>query len=320
MGVGRKISPHAEERRNGASRSTHLLAGVLALALAACNRTPAAQTPPESGDTAVAKVGADTVWLSDVRREAVQEGLIAEGEPFSAKAPQFERALASVIDEKLLAREAVHEKLDRDPEGARRLLAAREKVLSDLAVENSVDKAVSDDAIRALYTEQQQLAQRSEEMHARQIVAASEADAQAAKKLIASGQPFEAVAMERSTDQATRFNGGDLGYFTLDSLPDTYAAALKIARVGQIVGPFKAQDGWVLVKVEDRRPETPVAFDQARPTLVRFLTYDEIRKLLERLRAGTKVEVLVKPEGGPPLQEPASAPKQTAAIQNKTGR
>jgi peptidyl-prolyl cis-trans isomerase C len=279
--------------------------------LAACSRAPAAQAPPEPGDVAVAKVGGAPVWLSDVRREAVAEGSVAEGDPFSVKSPQFDQALASVIDERLLAREAVREKLDRDPAARARLNAAREKVLSDLEVENSVDKAVSDDAIRTLYAEQQRLAQRSEEMRGRQIVSASEADALAAKKLIASGQPFDTVAMTRSTDAATRFNGGDLGPFTLDALPEPYATALKNAQPGQVVGPFKAQDGWVLVKLEDRRPEAPVALDQARPVIVRFLTYDEIRKLLERLRGGTKIEELVKPGAAPTPQEPASAPPKT---------
>ena len=38
---------------------------------------------------------------------------------------------------------------------------------------------------------------------------------------------IEDTDRERSTDAATRFNGGDLGYFTADVMPDTYSAALK---------------------------------------------------------------------------------------------
>ena len=51
---------------------------------------------------------------------------------------------------------------------------------------------------------------------------ATAAEAEAVKKLLATGASFEALAMERSTDAATRFNGGDLGYFTTDVMPEAY--------------------------------------------------------------------------------------------------
>ena len=116
--------------------------------------------------------------------------------------------------------------------------------------------------------------------------------------------------MERSSDQTTRFNGGDLGYFTFDIMPEAYGTALAGAKVGQIVGPFAVQGGYALVKVEDVREEQPVTLEAARPQIVRFLTYDRIRDLLEKLRAKAKVETLVKPEPGAPKPvPPADAPK-----------
>ena len=137
----------------------------------------------------------------------------------------------------------------------RRLQAAHDKLLGDVLVESVVDKAVNDNAIHALYSEQQRLSHTSEEIHARQIVVATQEDADAIKKLLATGANFDALAMQRSTDAATRFNGGDLGYFTLDAMPEAYGAALKTAKVGETVGPFKIDSGFALVHVEDRRPE-----------------------------------------------------------------
>ena len=86
----------------------------------------------------------------------------------------------------------------------------------------------------------------------------SSSDADATKKLLATGASFEALAMERSTDSATRFNGGDLGYLTADVMPDAYAQAIKTAQVGQVVGPFKTEAGFVLLKVEDQRLEKAI--------------------------------------------------------------
>ena len=86
-------------------------------------------------------------------------------------------------------------------------------------------------------------------------------------------------------------------------MPETYDAALKTAKPGQIVGPFPVEGGFALVKVEDRRVEQPITLEAARPQIVRFLTYDQIRDLLEKLRGRAKVEVMVKtdtPQPGDP--------------------
>jgi peptidyl-prolyl cis-trans isomerase C len=292
-----------------------LIAG--ALLLSACNRPAASDRPPERGDVAVAKVGGHTVWKSDVNREAVAQGLISEGEPLDVSSDMFRRVLDEVIDQKLLAAEALKRRLDREPVTQRRLAAARERILGDMLVEGVVDRAVNDNAIQALYQEQLKLAKQSEEIHARQILLANAADAEAARKLLASGASFEALAMERSTDTATRFNGGDMGYFTTDVMPDPYGAALKTAKAGDIVGPFQTEAGWAIVKVEDRRLEKPISLEEARPQIVRFLTYDEVRELLEKLRRQTAVKLLIaKPvdvPGAPTEPASAPAPAQTPA-------
>jgi peptidyl-prolyl cis-trans isomerase C len=266
---------------------------------------------PEPGDVAAARIGGDVVWVSDVRREAAAQGLIAEGEALDPASEPFRRTLDQVIDQRLLAHEAQRLGLDKDPVVRRRLEAAREKLLGDVLVDSVVDKAVNDSAVRALYQEQQRVARAGVEIRARQIVSASETDAEAAKKLLASGASFEALAMQRSIDAATRFNGGDLGYFTPDAMPEAYGAALKGAKVGDLLGPIKTDAGYVLLKVEDRRPEKPITLDAARPQIVRFLTYDEIRNLLAKLRSASRIEVLT-----PAPRTPAP---RTGDAKSKTG-
>jgi peptidyl-prolyl cis-trans isomerase C len=286
------------------------LALACALSLSACNEKRAFERAPEPGDKAVAVVNGQTVWSSDVKREAVAQGLISEGEPLDATSDLFRQVLDEVVDEKLLASEALKRKMDKDPLAQRRLAAARERILGDMLVETVVDRAVTDQAIQTLYQEQLKRAKLTDEIHARQIVVASQPEAETVKKQLAAGASFEALAMERSSDAATRFNGGDLGYFTTDVMPEAYEAALKTAKAGDIVGPFKVESGFAVVKVEDRRQEQPISLDQAKPQIVRFLTYDEVRDLLKRLRDQSKVQMLIGPSqtvpGAP--TEPASAP------------
>jgi peptidyl-prolyl cis-trans isomerase C len=289
-----------------------LLAGLVAataLTLCACSKSGRAEAPPERGDVAAARVDGRTVWASDVKREAVAQGLIGEGEPLETSSEVFHRALDEVIDRKLLAAEALNRKLDKDPVAQRRLAAARERILGDMLVESVVADGVNENAIRGLYQEQLKLAKRSPEIRARQIVLPSEGDAEAVKKLLLAGASFEALALEKSTDSATRFNGGDMGYFTTDVMPPAYGAALKSARPGQTVGPVAVDGGYALIKVEDRRLEAPLTFEAARPQIVRFLTYDQIRDLLEKLRGRSKIARLVKADAPATSNPPADAPQ-----------
>ena len=289
-----------------------LAAGLL---LSACEGRQKADTPPEPGDVVVARVEGAPIWTSDVKREAVAQGLIGEGEPLDPASDPFRRTTDEVIDRRLLAAEATRRKLDRDPAVQRRLAAARERILADLVVDSTVSGAISESAIRGLYQEQVRLSRQTEEIRARQIVVATQAEADAVRRLLGSGGSFEALAMERSVDAATRFNGGDLGYFTVDIMPDSYAAVLKTAQAGQTVGPFPVEGGWALVRIEDRRPEVPISLEVARPQIVRFLTYDQVRDLLEKLRGQAKVQTFLKTTPDVPGQprEPAAAPPATDA-------
>ena len=286
--------------------------------LVACGNRDGAERPPEPGDTAVAKVDGRTVWATDVKREAVAQGLIGEGEPLDISSDLFRRVLDEVVDQKLLAAEALKRKLDKDPLAQKRLAAARERILGDMLVESVVTDAVNENTIRGLYAEQLKLAKQSEEIHARQILVATQAEAEAVKKLLVSGASFEALAMERSTDAATRFNGGDLGFFTTDVMPEAYEANLKAAKPGEIVGPFETDGGYAIVKIEARRLEQPITLEAARPQIVRFLTYDQVRDLLEKLRGRAKVQTMLRaPQDVPGApKEPADAPKVLAPAES----
>ena len=67
--------------------------------------------------------------------------------------------------------------------------------------------------------------------------------------------------------------------------------------------------------MEDRRPEQPITLEAARPQIVRFLTYDQVRDLLEKLRGQAKVQTFLKTTPDVPGQprEPATGTEAPAA-------
>jgi peptidyl-prolyl cis-trans isomerase C len=283
-----------------------------AVALAACGQQSGAQKPPQPGDVAVARVNGQTVWASDVKREAVADGLIGQGDPLDVSSDLFRQELDIVLDTKVLAAEALKRNLQKDPAAQRRIAAARERVLEDLLVESMLDKTVNEATERALYNDYLKSAPATEQIHLHEIVLASEPDAEQVKKLLASGTAFEALAMERSRDDATRFKGGDLGEMTTDTLPEPLAAAVKDAKAGQIVGPAKVDQGWAIIRVDERQPEPPPTFEKAQPILIHEITDSQVKDLILTLRSKAKIENLLPPPADVPgaPTEPASAPPE----------
>ncbi|MGZ3276244.1 MAG: peptidylprolyl isomerase [Caulobacteraceae bacterium] len=284
----------------------------LALALVAAGVVACAPSgdsgKPQPGDVAVARIDGKPVWKSDVAREAVAQGLIGEGEPLDVNSELFQRVLDEVVDQKLLAAEAIRRGLDKSAAAQRRLAAARERILGDMVVERAVNSAVNETAVQALYQEQVKLNRGGDEFRARQIVTPDQASAEAIRKQIGAGASFDKLAAEHSTDAETRSSGGDLGYFTPDVMPPAYGRVLSGAKPGQLLGPFQSDAGWVLLQVQDRRKQAPPTLDASRPQIVRFLTYAQVGDLLKALRGKGRVQLLTGPSTAGQTAAPSSAP------------
>ena len=127
--------------------------------------------------------------------------------------------------------------------------------------------------------------------------------------ILAQGAAFEAVAAERSIDEATRFSGGDLGYAHAGRhAPGLCQRPARRSRPARPSGPFQTEGGWAVLRVEDRRRETPPTLEQARPQIVRYLTYEGVRQLLEQLRGKADVDVLLDEPATPPARLPRLLP------------
>lgn len=309
------LSDNLQAKKNGRN-SVIALSLVASLALAACGDR-ADKAHPDSGDRVVARIEKQEIWASDVRREAVAQGLIGDAEPLDVRSELFARVLDEVIDQALLAKEAERRGLHNNPAAQRRLEAVRQRILGDMLVESVVDRAVSNEAVERLYAEQQRRAKRSEEVRLRLILSDSRAEADAVLALLAQGTSFEAVAAQRSVDQTSRALGGDLGYATPDLLPPVYATAIVNQPAGAIVGPVDAGGKWAVLRIEDRRAETPPTLEQARPVIVRYLTYEGVRQLLEQLRGKAKIEFEIDPPRSSP-QTPSDALSAESAAPQKT--
>lgn len=244
------------------------------------------------GDTEIASVDGTKIYLSDVERTAASQGLIEVGSPLTPGQPIFQKVLDELIDQRLLALDALRRSLDQEDETRRRLSVARERILGNVLVENHLKDKVNEATIRRMYDEQAGLRDRGMEIQARHILVKTEEDAISMVAKLSEGASFDALAKEFSEDEGSREKGGDLGYFTRDMLDEVFTEQAFATSKGDRSAPFETEFGWHIVEVQNRRKAPQPTFEEMRSEILNFMTYDEIQTLLKTLRAQGEVKLL----------------------------
>jgi peptidyl-prolyl cis-trans isomerase C len=274
-------------------------AGLLALALvlAGCERAPQAAVEVAIADEAVAaRVDDETIYVSEVRLEAEAQGLLDGGKDLEPDSAEFNRILDQLIDVKLLSIEAKKRRLDEDAQSRHRLQAAREHILGNILMETVVSERVDEAAIRKMYEAQIAIWDLGEEARVRHILVASRADIDAVMSQLARGVDFSVLASRVSIDETTRLEGGDLGYMTEEDAPPEIAAVIRSTPAGGLSRPFQTEEGWHVVKIEERRKEQPPSLEELREPILKHLTMVQIGEVLKELRTQARIEKLTSPQ------------------------
>lgn len=285
---------------------------------ASAQRSPVAYAftdlePMGEDDAVAAEVGDTAIYVSDVRREAAAQELVEDAAALDPADAAFQQVLSELIEQRLLALEARRQQLDADPEARRRLAAAEERILGNILVETAVSRSVSEEAIQRVYEEQVRLIPPTEEVRARHILVATREEAEEVARLLSEGEDFATLAAQVSEDPATRFEGGDLGYFTREGILPAFASVAFETPVGEISEPFETEFGWHVLTVVDRRNQPRPSLEEMRPRIVRFLTLEGIQSLLDEIRETYPVTRVAAPapqelRAVPEVDRPADAP------------
>ena len=145
--------------------------------------------------------------------------------------------------------------------------------------------AVSEEQIKARFDEQAQSLESGVSLQAAHILL-SEPDAallaEVQSKLDA-GEDFAALAKDYSEDVGSADFGGDLGFTSGDTFPESFEAALAALEVGQVSAPVETDSGTHLIKLVDKQ-ETVIDFSTERARIEQELVA-ELRSewLVEKL-------------------------------------
>jgi peptidyl-prolyl cis-trans isomerase C len=266
------------------SHTPIVLALLAPLALAACNKaaTPAPEAPAERVATVNGKALPKSEFELYVANMSRQSGREVTQE-------QKGQLLDQYISMQLAAEEAEKAGIEKDQKVRDQLALARVQVLVDAGLQKYLEgHPVQESELRPEYDAQ--VAALPREYHARHILVEDEAAAVAITKELKGGADFAKLAAKRSKDSSSK-SGGDLGWFTLDTMVKPFADAVKTMQPGQLTEqPVQSQYGWHVIKLEETRATSAPPFDEVKDRVKMIVQRKKLQTHLEELRKAAKVE------------------------------
>jgi foldase protein PrsA len=112
----------------------------------------------------------------------------------------------------------------------------------------------------------------AEKLNVRMVLAKTQANAEAAKAALQSGQSWDTVAKKYSIDPTTKDTGGLLKGITAKSQDAAFSKAAFSAPVNKLEGPVKGQFGYYVFEVQSQTPATQQTLAQATKAIKTTLT------------------------------------------------
>jgi peptidyl-prolyl cis-trans isomerase C len=255
---------------------------VLASTLMACVPFTAS-----ADDVVVAKINGVDIKQSDLDFAASEIGTQLANFP-----PEDRRRmlLQFVMENELMAEAAVQAGLDSGPSFEDRLKYHKRRALRDAYFDKSARNAVPDEEAKKIYDAKVAGIKPEEEIHARHILVATEAEAKEVKERLMKGEDFATVAKEKSKDPSAE--GGDLGFFGHGKMLKPFEDAAFALKDGEISDPVQTQFGWHIIKVEERRTRPLPTFDQVKDTIISQLSAQKANQRLKELHDAAKIEII----------------------------
>ncbi len=261
---------------------------------------PAQNTAAKGDDPVVARVNGKELHRSDVA--LAQRSLPEQYQ--QVPLPQiYPMLLDQLVSGMLIAEAGRKDKLADDPEVKRRTARLEDRVIQEIYINRAVEAAATDKKLHEQYDKFVKAQPANEEVSARHILVATEDEAKAIIVDLGKGADFATLAKQKSTDPA-KDTGGDLGFFTRDSMVPEFAdAAFKLGKGEYTKTPVHTQFGWHIIKVEDRRTAAPPSFEDSKDELTNEVAREVITAKVKALKDGAKVETFAL-DGSPMPAKP----------------
>lgn len=272
-----------------------LLLVAATVVLGACTR-PAEDASKATADAkAPAPAAAKTVATVNGKAlsSAVYDTFIqaVTGKPAAeATAEQKTQLLDQLINMTLAAQAAEKDGLMKDAEVQSRLDLLHTQILAEAGTQKYVKAhPVSESELKAEYDAQ--VANMPKEYKARHILVEKKETAESIIRELQAGGDFAKLATKESKDAGSAKNGGDLGWFSPQTMVKPFADAVTTLEKGQTTQqPVQSEFGFHVIQLEDVRSPEPPAFDDVKPQVEMFAQRKKLQAYLDELRKTAQIQ------------------------------
>jgi peptidyl-prolyl cis-trans isomerase C len=149
--------------------------------------------------------------------------------------------------------------------------------------------AATDAEMKAVYDQNLPRLGGQQQFKAKNIVVATKEEADVVIKQLQQGKKFADLARERANGP-TGPNGGDLGWFTADTMVQPVVEAARAMKVGTYsTEPIKSEFGYHVLLLEDARTQDAPSFEELRAEIKNAVERDKLQKHIRELIAAAKV-------------------------------
>lgn len=239
-------------------------------------------------------VNAQTVATVDgAEITQAQLDAFAEGQTGQKSTPENRQILTErLIDLFVLSNAAVENGFDKDADVAAQIELQRRGILAQATVTGFLQaNPVAEEEVQAEYDRAFLQGGGTQQYKARHILLETEDEAKAVIESLKEGADFAALAQEKSTGPSAA-NGGDLGWFTADTMVPEFSVAVIGLENGQFSqAPTQTQFGYHVILREDSRAQEPPPYDEVKVDVRTALERQSFQTYLETLREQAKREI-----------------------------
>lgn len=156
----------------------------------------------------------------------------------------------------------------------------RRQIKSSLMLEEILTKDVNvpEEELQAYYNENESFYAIPTSYHVSQIVVKTEKEANQALEELKSGSNFAALAMERSMDEFSAAQGGDIGFVRSEdeTISADYIKALETLKPGEWTGAIPVENGYAIALLHEKIDGKEYSFKEVKNEIRRVIALEQM--------------------------------------------
>lgn len=224
--------------------------------------------------------------IPQARADLMLREAAAQGRPDS---PELRDAVKQrLIESEIIAQEAIKLGLNKNASIVAQLDMARQNVLVGAYVNEMARRNVpTEESLKAAY-EKLKNHPAASEYKAAHILLPTEKEALDVIAQLKGGANFGKIATEKSKDEGSKAQGGDLGWSDVGKFVRPFAEAMVKLKKGDLTEqPVQSNFGWHVIRLSDIRP---ISYDVLKPQVQQIVQRESVQKMIADLRAKSKIE------------------------------